>query len=499
MKSVWMKKELATAVALGCIMGVPCIGMAASAGGFDDVPHGDWSYGAVQTLLKDGVIDNFDDNTFNGQKIVTRFEMAQIVRRATNKAVNASTVMDADKALIIKLSQEYKKELSQLKSGSLSDSSNTNAATVRPGKDGIIDFSDSKAYIRYDYWQNKASKTHATDKDKGRDNFFMSMELRGRYEFASKWNARFMLEMDRSMNGYSMNTDGEGDLKEFSIDGPLKVGSLKNGKIQIGRFKYKPVFCYVTKAYMQGAIYDFDATRKLKIEAAYGNLSNKYYRAGKYSVDDGYINNDSSQSVLYAPYSQDMGVLSAKYQLDPKTILYGGYYYLTSRRPAWKDARIYEVAAQHQYNKDFTGYLDYARSNRSTDNSLYYAGISYRKEDQNVPKSWSWMLQYAFHEAKATVNSDLDIKNYGTNFSNSTTTYIDGYNGDTGDWYLNYQNSRGAYNGAKGIAISYKYVPVKNSVLLLRWMCYKPIHYTQSSSKAYERRSNFRAEWDVFF
>ena len=142
MKQHSWKKQLLTAAVLGAITTIPATGMAAAAGGFDDVPHDNWSYGAIQTLLKDGVIDSFDDNTFNGQKIVTRFEMAQIVRRATNKAVNSTTLSDNDKALIIKLSQEYKKELTQLKSGSLSNSSASAGATmVRPGKNGIMDFS----------------------------------------------------------------------------------------------------------------------------------------------------------------------------------------------------------------------------------------------------------------------------------------------------------------------------------------------------------------------
>ena len=500
MKANTWQKSLLTAAVLGALTSLPVTGMAAAAGGFDDVPRDNWSYGAIQTLLKDGVIDSFDDNTFNGQKIVTRFEMAQIVRRATNKAVNSTTLSDNDKALIIKLSQEYGKELTQLKSGSLSSSNeNAGGTMVRPGKNGILDFSGTKAYIRYDYWQNKDSNKHITDKNKGRDNYFMDVELRGRYEIAPKWNARFMLEQQRSADGHSMQKDGEGDLKEFSFDGPLKVGSLKNSHISVGRYKYKPVLGYVTKAYMQGGIFDWQANKKTKMEIAYGGLSETYYRAGKYSTSDGYINNDSSQSVLYAPYAQHMLVVSGRYQLNRSTRLYGGFYNLTSSYKQWRNAQIYEFAGQHDHDKIWTSYWDYARSSRSTDNSLYYYGLRYHKEDKQIPHSWSWMVQYAFHEAKSTINSDLDIKNYGTNFSRSDTDYIDSYNGDSGDWYLNYANSRGAYNGAKGYAIAYKWVPFRNSVILLRWMSFKPIHLTRGSKKGFDHRNNFRFEWDTYF
>ena len=51
----------------------------------------------------------------------------------------------------------------------------------------------------------------------------MDVELRGRYEFAPKWNARFMLEMMRNFSGNSLMKDGEGSIKEFSFDGPMKL------------------------------------------------------------------------------------------------------------------------------------------------------------------------------------------------------------------------------------------------------------------------------------
>lgn len=548
MKSRIMNKKLIAAVATGCLVGLTSPVFAAAAGGFDDVPRDNWSYGAIQTLLKDGVIDSFDDNTFNGQKIVTRFEMAQIIRRATNKAVNSSSVSSSDKELIIKLSKEYGKELNQLKSGSLSNSSNNSAAVVRPGKNGIMDFSGTKTYVRYDYWNNKSNYTNRTDKSAGGDkgNFFMDVELRGRYEFAPKWNARFMYEMQRAISGQSLQEDGEGDLKEFSIDGPLKVGKLKNSKFQFGRFKYKPVLGYVTKAYMQGGIWNFQANKKLKVEVAYGDLSERYYRSGGYNTSDvagvdkyriidskgnviasydsktdskgviqnkdtktklpniattqkSYYNSDSAYSVLYAPYSEQMGVISLRYQADRKTRLYGGFYTLNSKHKSFHDAQIYELAGQRTLDKDFTLYFDWARSSRSEDNSLYYLGLKYKNESLSKPHSWSWLVQGAFHEAKATINSDLDIKNYGVREGSLTGDTAAAFNGDSGSWYYGYNTARHAYNGAKGFAVTYKWVPLAHSVLVLRGMYFEPIHVDASCKDAMKHRFQFRTEYDIYF
>lgn len=83
----------------------------AHANPFDDVPKDHWSYDAVQTLVNEGIIDGFTDNTFRGDKVVTRYEMAQLVGRAVAKEKLAS---EKDKVLIEKLSKEYADELQSL-------------------------------------------------------------------------------------------------------------------------------------------------------------------------------------------------------------------------------------------------------------------------------------------------------------------------------------------------------------------------------------------------
>ena len=52
---------------------------------FSDVPQDSWAYDAVATLAADGVIDGFPDGTYQGNKTMTRYEMAQIVARAMAK------------------------------------------------------------------------------------------------------------------------------------------------------------------------------------------------------------------------------------------------------------------------------------------------------------------------------------------------------------------------------------------------------------------------------
>jgi hypothetical protein len=84
--------------------------VAAAPGAFSDVPVNHWSYGAVTKLAQAGVITG-DQREFMGDRIMTRYEMAQIVARAMEHydAADAN-----NKILIDKLSAEYDAELKGL-------------------------------------------------------------------------------------------------------------------------------------------------------------------------------------------------------------------------------------------------------------------------------------------------------------------------------------------------------------------------------------------------
>lgn len=78
---------------------------------FDDVPKGHWAYDAVQKLADAGIADGYNDNTFRGDRPMTRYEMAQVVGRAISHEKMAN---QEQKALIDKLSAEYSEELNSL-------------------------------------------------------------------------------------------------------------------------------------------------------------------------------------------------------------------------------------------------------------------------------------------------------------------------------------------------------------------------------------------------
>ena len=94
-----MKKSLVLAMAMA--LGVTASAYAANP--FSDVPAGHWAYDSINKLAAAGVIEGYGDATFGGDKLMTRYEMAQIVAKAMAKGANVD-----------KLAAEFADELDNL-------------------------------------------------------------------------------------------------------------------------------------------------------------------------------------------------------------------------------------------------------------------------------------------------------------------------------------------------------------------------------------------------
>ena len=98
-EEIKMKKSLVLAMAMA--LGVTASAYAANP--FSDVPAGHWAYDSINKLAAAGVIEGYGDTTFGGDKLMTRYEMAQIVAKAMAKGANVD-----------KLAAEFADELDNL-------------------------------------------------------------------------------------------------------------------------------------------------------------------------------------------------------------------------------------------------------------------------------------------------------------------------------------------------------------------------------------------------
>ena len=102
-----MKKHLAV-LAATAVLGVTS---AFAANPFSDVTPQDWAYQAVAQLASQGIVNGYQDGTFQGQKNITRYEMAQMVA----KAMTRQGQVDAEQnAIINRLANEFSAELNNL-------------------------------------------------------------------------------------------------------------------------------------------------------------------------------------------------------------------------------------------------------------------------------------------------------------------------------------------------------------------------------------------------
>ena len=104
-----MKKSLVLAMAMA--LGVTASAQAANP--FSDVPAGHWAYDSISKLAAAGIIEGYGDDTFRGDRLMTRYEMAQIVAKALAKGANvdrlAAEFADELDALGVRVSALEKK------------------------------------------------------------------------------------------------------------------------------------------------------------------------------------------------------------------------------------------------------------------------------------------------------------------------------------------------------------------------------------------------------
>ena len=81
---------------------------------FSDVPPDHRAYEAVRRLTKEGYLAGYDDKTFRGRKVITRYDFAKIVARMVahmDKIKNGTDAPSPEEAMLMDLVDEFRQEL----------------------------------------------------------------------------------------------------------------------------------------------------------------------------------------------------------------------------------------------------------------------------------------------------------------------------------------------------------------------------------------------------
>ena len=346
-----MKKTLllAAVMALGVNAGVY------AANPFSDVPAGHWAYDAVNKLAAEGVIEGYPGGTYGGDRLMTRYEMAQITAKAMAKGANAD-----------RLAAEFADEL---------DSLGVRVANLEKKSDNVR----ITGQIRYEYGDrggDLGSKYGKVAQHRLRSRIFVNGNIN------EDWSYTGRFENNQSLKNSS--GDDTVRLNQAYVSGRLGGVKLIAGK---GDHYTGNGFVYDDTAEFIRAAYGKD----VQVSAYVGKPVTTASDYGYEKMWGGEVSGKIGRLTLAAGYDE------FKDAKDSAGAYSGGYV------PAKKgdDNGIWNVSAKYKFD-DFTLGATYLHSDvdvynspyNDVDTDGYVISANYKGADKNKPGSWGLFANY---------------------------------------------------------------------------------------------------------
>ena len=353
-----MKKSLVLAMAMA--LGITASAYAANP--FSDVPAGHWAYDAVNKLAAEGVVDGYPDGTYGGDKLMTRYEMAQIVAKAMAKGANVD-----------KLAAEFADEL---------DSLGVRVANLEKKADNV----KITGQIRASYRDTKGDSKNGHD-GYLRTRLFVNGQVNEDWAYTGRIEAR----------NYYASESSSWDQDEVNLNWAYVTGRVGGVKVEAGRQDF--------------TFADVVDNRGDGVKLSYGNDVKVYGWVWKASNDNwvtgsnlGLTNIDDGDRVYVAGVGAKLGVVGADVR-----------YYNTDNA---RENEIWELALKGEIAKDLTlkGTYFYGDSDVDGfdgDNSGYLVGLAYRGAKASQPGSWGLYANYSDRPLATYLDPTLFSGGYG--------------------------------------------------------------------------------------
>ena len=346
-----MKKTLllAAVMALGVNAGVY------AANPFSDVPAGHWAYDAVNKLAAEDVIEGYPGGTYGGDRLMTRYEMAQITAKAMAKGANAA-----------RLAAEFAGEL---------DSLGVRVANVEKKADNVR----ITGQIRYEYGDrggDLGSKYGKTAQHRLRSRIFVNGSINEDWSYTGRF--------ENNQNLKNSSGDDTVRLNQAYVSGRLGGVKLIAGK---GDHYTGSGFVYDDTAEFIRAAYG----KEVQVSAYVGKPVTTASDYGYEKMWGGEVSGKIGRLTLAAGYDE---FKDSKGSADAYS---GGYV------PAKKgdDNGIWNVSAKYKFD-DFTLGATYLHSDvdvynspyNDVDTDGYVISAGYKGADKNKPGSWGLFANY---------------------------------------------------------------------------------------------------------
>ena len=348
-----MKKSLVLAMAMA--LGVTASAYAANP--FSDVPAGHWAYDSINKLAAAGVIEGYGDSTFGGDKLMTRYEMAQIVAKAMAKGANVD-----------KLAAEFADELDNL---------GVRVAALEKKADNVKITGTIKAsYASYD--GDKLGEGNTTN-HQGR----LRSDLWVKGDINDDWTYSAMFRNQQ----FFTNDKGNAGEENVAFQRAYVNGRVGGLAVQAGRYNKTDI--------TGGNIHD---NRMDGVQVSYGKdvkLTAGYGKATGVDVIAG-----ENKDVAYAELGAKLGAVDA----------FAGYYKFDNLLKAADDDSIWTVGLGFDLAKDLKLTGTYLRSDvdavtvdtvkyNDVDKDGYVVGLAYK--GAKAAKAGSWGLNASYYDQGA--------------------------------------------------------------------------------------------------
>jgi len=370
-----MKKTLVSALTTALVIGAASTTFAAS-NPFSDVPADHWAYDAVSQLAADGVIEGYGDSTFQGNKNITRYEMAQMVAKAMAK----KDVSAADKAMIDKLAAEFSDELNNL---------GVRVANLEKHADNVKITGEMRYYYMSERHEQKDGSTTKTNSDVLQYRLYPLAEINDHWTVKGRLTGKLDLSHDSGLK----------DDDAVKLTYAYARGSYKNFDVKLGKQEL-----YSTAD--DGLIFD-DFFSGARVE--FGNQLKATLEAGRVSdIPHSYKDADGNTVTLSDTAANYQGV-ELNYGLN-KFRVGAAYRHLNSDAFAnanvfttykdsgtTDDANIWSLGAGYKFDKNVDLFAAYA-NNTEADNykKAYNVTLTYKGSDRVNAGTWGAHIGYHY-------------------------------------------------------------------------------------------------------
>ena len=372
-----MKKSLVLAMAMA--LGVTASAYAANP--FSDVPAGHWAYDAVNKLAAEGVVDGYPDGTYGGDKLMTRYEMAQIVAKAMAKGANVD-----------KLAAEFADEL---------DSLGVRVANLEKKADNVKITGQIRASYR--------SNDNGSDSGRLRTRLFLNGQINEDWTYTGRFENN---QYYHDSKNDTLSGEDDIDLNWAFVSG--RVGGVK---LDAGRLNFKPHTGNILDTEFDGAKLSYG--KDVKITGYVGDAAKIYDADGDFKDTEGktlyYMDEDDR---LYAvDLSAKLGVVDA----------YVTYYNVDNGY----GQEIWNVGAAVPVVKDLKLSAEYmngsADNDEGLDNNGYVVGLAYKGAKAAKPGSWGVYANYYDMPGLTYLNNTNDSYNGVMNSWQATGDGFEGF------------------------------------------------------------------------